>query len=168
MHPDQALIVDRGRMTGPDVDDPLHTRAVPGEKYRAEDVELEVGTHRGVGGIHDAPNPGELFCATLAARQDSTIRMVANLRGVQIASLVVEVRAQADLRGTLAADRSVPVGFRSMRCLTHLDVAEGTDPRTIQLLLAAAERSGVVLDTLRQGVQVAREFNTNADTDPSA
>jgi uncharacterized OsmC-like protein len=88
--------------------------------------------------------------------------MVADLLGVQIASLVVEVSGQVDLRGTLAVDKSVQVGFRSMRCLTHLEVADGTDRRTVQLLLAAAERSCVVLDTLKRGVQVESEFNTSA------
>jgi uncharacterized OsmC-like protein len=161
LHPERALIIDRGRTTGHDGDDPLHTRAIPGEEYAADEVEFGVGTHRGVGGMHDAPNPGELLCATLAACQDSTIRMIANLLGVQITSLVVEVSGQVDLRGTLTVDTSVPVGFRSMRCQTHLGVVDDTDKRTIQLLLTAAERSCVVLDTLRKGVQVESEFNTS-------
>ena len=161
LRPEQALITDRARTTGHAFDDPLHTRVLPGEEYRVEDVQLVVGTHRGVGGMHDAPNPGELLCAALAACQDSTIRMVANLLGVQIASLVVEVSGQVDLRGTLSVDNSVPVRFRSMRCLTRLEVAAGTDERAVQALLAAAERSCVVLDTLRRGVQVESEFNTS-------
>jgi uncharacterized OsmC-like protein len=152
--PAEAMIVDRGRTLGRDLADPLHTSAVPGEEYPVQAVEIAVGTHRGVGGRHDAPNPGELLCATLAACQDSTIRMVANLLGVQLSSLAVRVEGDVDLRGCLAVDPSVRVGFQSMRCLTQLGVQPGTDRRTVELLLAAAERSCVVLDTLRHGVEI--------------
>jgi uncharacterized OsmC-like protein len=151
--PTEAMIVDRGHTFGRDLADPLRTSVVPGEEYGVE-VEIAVGTHRGVGGHHDAPNPGELLCAALAACQDSTIRMVANLLGVQLTSLAVQVEGAVDLRGCLAIDRSVRVGFPSMRSHTQLGVRPGTDPRTVQLLLAAAESSCVVLDTLRHGVDV--------------
>jgi uncharacterized OsmC-like protein len=136
----------------------MHTSAVPGEEYPVKAVAIAVGTHRGVGGLHDAPNPGELLCATLAACQDSTVRMVANLLGVRLTSLTVDVDGQVDLRGTLAVDRSVRVGFQSMRCRTRLGVPEGTDARAVELLFAAAERSCVVLDTLKRGVDVASDF----------
>jgi uncharacterized OsmC-like protein len=151
--PAEAMIVDRGHTLGRDLADPLRTSVVPGEEYGVE-VEIAVGTHRGVGGHHDAPNPGELLCAALAACQDSTIRMVADLLGVQLTSLAVQVEGAVDLRGCLAIDQSVRVGFPSMRSRTQLGVQPGTDPRTVQLLLAAAERSCVVLDTLRHGVDV--------------
>jgi uncharacterized OsmC-like protein len=156
--PTTALIVDRGRTLSGELDDPVHTRAVPGEEYPARAVAIAVGTHRGVGGLHDAPNPGELLCATLAACQDSTVRMVANLLGIRLTSLTVEVDGQIDLRGTLAVHRSVRVGFQSMRCRTQLGVPEGTDARAVELLLAVAERSCVVLDTLRRGVDIASDF----------
>jgi len=152
--PAEAMIVDHGRTLGRDLADPLRTSAAPGEEYAVETVEIAVGTHRGVGGHHDAPNPGELLCATLAACQDSTIRMVADLLGVQLTSLAVQVEGDVDLRGCLAVDRSVRVGFQSMRSRTQLGVPPGTDSRTVELLLAAAERSCVVLDTLRHGVDV--------------
>jgi uncharacterized OsmC-like protein len=156
--PTAAMIVDRGRTLGGELGDPLHTTAAPGEEYPSESATIAVGTHRGVGGLHDAPNPGELLCATLAACQDSTVRMVANLLGVRLTSLTVEVDGQVDLRGTLAVDRSVRVGFQSMRCRTRLGVPEGANARAVDLLFAAAERSCVVLDTLRRGVGVTSDF----------
>ncbi len=157
--PRSALIVDRGRTTDRDVGDPVHTTARPGQEYPAERVEIVVGTHRGVGGLHDAPNPGELLCATLAACQDSTVRMVASLLGVRLTTLTVEVAGDVDLRGTLAVEPSVRVGFQAMRSRTSLGVAPGTPPRAVELLLAAAERSCVVLDTLRHGVNVTSDFH---------
>jgi uncharacterized OsmC-like protein len=150
----QALVVDRAHTVGVGLEDPVRTAVVPGEEYRAEDVTIAVGNHRGVGGLHEAPNSGELLCAALAACQDSTIRMVADLLGVRLTALAVEVEGDVDLRGTLAVDRSVRVGFQSMRCRTNIEVAAGADRRTVEMLLAAAERSCVILDTLRHGVDV--------------
>lgn len=156
--PATALIVDRGRTVERTLGDPVHTAGVPGEEYQSARVEIAVGTHRGVGGLHDAPNPGELLCTTLAACQDSTVRMVANVLGLRLTGLTVEVEGDVDLRGTLAVDPTVRVGFQSMRCRTRLTVAADTPPRTVALLLAAAERSCVVLDTLRRGVDVTASF----------
>ncbi len=155
----QALVVDRARTVGRDLGDPVRTAVVPGEEYRAEDVTIAVGNHRGVGGLHDAPNSGELLCAALAACQDSTIRMVADLLGVHLTALAVEVEGDVDLRGTLAVDGSVRVGFQSMHCRTNIEVAHGTDPRTVEMLLTAAERSCVILDTLRHGVDVTTKVD---------
>ena len=155
----QALVVDRAHTVGFDLEDPVRTAVVPGEEYRAEDVMIAVGNHRGVGGLHEAPNSGELLCAALAACQDSTIRMVADLLGVRLTALAVEVEGDVDLRGALAVDRSVRVGFQSMRCRTNIEVADGTDQRTVEMLLAAAERSCVILDTLRHGVDVTTKVD---------
>jgi uncharacterized OsmC-like protein len=157
--PSAARIVDRGRTVDRTPGDAVHTVAVPGVEYPLDRVDIAVGTHRGVGGLHDAPNPGELLCATLAACQDSTVRMVANLLGVSLTSLSVEVYGEVDLRGTLAVDPSVRVGFEAMRSRTRLGVTPGTPARTVALLLAAAERSCVVLDTLRGGVAVTSDFS---------
>jgi uncharacterized OsmC-like protein len=157
--PRAARIVDRARTVDHMPADPVHTTAVPGDEYAPEEVRLAVGTHRGVGGLHDAPNPGELLCAALAACQDSTVRMVANLLGVELTALAVDVEGDVDLRGTLAVDLAVPVGFQAFRCRTRLVVAPGTPARTVELLLMAAERSCVVLDTLRRGVDATSEFD---------
>jgi|HubBroStandDraft_6_1064221.scaffolds.fasta_scaffold111645_1 uncharacterized OsmC-like protein len=155
----QALVVDRAHTVGRDLEDPVRTAVVPGEEYRAEDVTIAVGNHRGVGGLHDAPNSGELLCAALAACQDSTIRMVADLLGVRLTALAVEVEGDVDLRGALAVNGSVRVGFQSMCCQTKIEVAHGTDPRTVEMLLTAAERSCVILDTLRHGVDVTTKVD---------
>jgi uncharacterized OsmC-like protein len=155
----QALVVDRAHTVGCDLEDPVRTAVVPGEEYRAEDVMIAVGNHRGVGGLHEAPNSGELLCAALAACQDSTIRMVADLLGVRLTALAVEVEGDVDLRGALAVNGSVRVGFQSMHCQTSIGVAHGTDPQTVEMLLTAAERSCVILDTLRHGVDVTTKVD---------
>ena len=159
--------MDRGRTTDQAPGDPVHTTARPGQEYPAELVEIAVGTHRGVGGLHDAPNPGELLCTSLAACQDSTVRMVADLLGVRLTTLTVEVEGDVNLHGTLAVERSVRVGFQTMRSRTDLGVPPGTPPRAVELLIAAAERSCVVLDTLRRGVDVASDFRVTSRHAPA-
>lgn len=62
---------------------------------------------------HDAPNPGDMLCGALAACMDSTIRKVADHLGVTLTSLEVKVAAEVDVRGCLAVDRKVPVGFQN-------------------------------------------------------
>jgi len=53
----------------------------------------------------------------------------------------------------------IAVGFQALRCRTRLGVAPGTPARRVELLLMAAERSCVVLDTLRRGVDATSEFD---------
>jgi hypothetical protein len=90
--------------------------------------------------------------------------MVANILGVELESLTVEVSGDVDLRGTMAVDMAVPVGFSAMRCNVSLRAKEGTDPQLMQRLFAAAERSCVVRQTLCNGVAVQTRFSPDAPT----
>lgn len=150
--PSEALITDRGRTASVDLDDSVHIRAVPGSQDYGE--EWHLGVHGAVGGLHDAPNPGDLLCTALATCMDSVVRMVAERHGVVLEHLSVDVTADVDVRGTLWVSREARVGFQRMRCHIALRPAEGTDPALLERLLVAAERSCVNLDTLRRGVPV--------------
>ena len=153
--PETALVVDRARTSGKNASDPNHSVVEPMPGCGAT---LPVGVHRALGGLHDAPTPGDILCSALAACQDSSVRMIANLLGVELEFLEVTVTANVDVRGTLMIDRSVPVGFQSMRCDVQLRVKAGTDPRLIGKLKAAAEQSCVVLQTLRAPPPVEMQF----------
>ena len=155
-NPEAALIVDHGRTLGSTPEDPFHLRAQIGDEY--EGAELDVGVHRGVGGLHDAPNPGEILCTALAACQDQVLRMVANLCGVELLEVRAEVAGEVDLRGTLLVDPEVRVGFQSMRCVVDFTPAPGSDERRVERMVEIAERCCVVLDTLRNGVAVESDF----------
>jgi uncharacterized OsmC-like protein len=150
--PKDAVITDRARSAGGVETDPFHGRVVPGS--REYGLSWPFGIHAAVGGDHDGPNPGDLLCAALAACLDSTIRMIMSRHHVRLTALEVDVTADVDVRGTLVVDRSVPVGFQSMRCRVALRAAEGTDPARVDKLLAAAEHSCAVLQSLRAGVAV--------------
>jgi uncharacterized OsmC-like protein len=144
-------------------------RQAPLREAYAEDPRTALIVDRGrtVDRVPDAPNPGELLCAALAACQDSTVRMVANLLAVELTALAVDVEGDVDLRGTPAVDLAVPVGFQAFRCRTRVGVAPDTPARTVELLLKAAERSCVVLDTPRRGIAATSEFDVERVSAPS-
>lgn len=153
--PESALVTDYGRTAGKNPADPFHSVVEPmpgcGET-------LPVGVHSAVGGMHDAPTPGDILCAALAACQDSAVRMVANLLGVELEFLAVDVVGEVDVRGTMAVDRQTPVGFQSMRCNVRFRARDGTDPKLLEKLRAAAEHCCVVQQTLRNPPPVETTF----------
>lgn len=151
-----ARVVDHARTVHLDASDPFHSTVEP---MPGCGTRVPVGVHRALGGPHDAPTPGDILCAALAACADSTIRMIANALGVQLASLEVTVEADIDVRGTLMVERDVPVGFRAMRCDVRMRTAEKAPAELLERLKLAAERSCVVLQTLRSPPPVSISFN---------
>jgi len=125
------------------------------------DAPLQFGIHRAVGGFHDYPNPGDLLSAALAACFDSTLRMIAEHLGIRLESLEVKVDAKCDVRGCLLVERAVPVGFQRMHCGVTLKTKDRIDEETIQRLIAAAEHSCVVMQTLRNGLTVQTQVETS-------
>jgi uncharacterized OsmC-like protein len=118
---------------------------------------VEYGVHRAIGGTHAAPVPGDLLCAALASCQESSLQMVANVLGVRLLKLCVNVRATVDVRGTLGMNALVPVGFQSMQVSVSLQPAPDTHPLRVSQMIRAAERACVVLQTLRAGLPVTTE-----------
>jgi uncharacterized OsmC-like protein len=161
-HPEQALILKRAWTMFDAQQDAFHGVVVPGEPYR---VSWQYGIDRAIGGLHDAPNPGELLCAALASCQDGTLRMIADLLGVKLRQVEVEVTGKVDVRGSMAVDLQVPVGFESLQCRVRFQVAPGTPPELCQRLIAQAERSCINLHTLRAGVPVDASFDVRASGD---
>lgn len=157
--PALAMVTDHARTCGTNPADPFHTLVEPMDGCG---VCVPIGVHRAVGGLHDAPTPGDMLCAALAACQDSAVRMVANRLGIEIFHLEVRVTAQVDVRGALGMDTAVPVGFQSMTCDIHLSVQESTPPKLLDALHAAAQRCCVVQQTLHQPPPVTTRFRTFA------
>lgn len=155
--PGDAKITDRAITTGYDPGDPWHGGIKPGSVDHG--VEWKFGVHRAVGGYHDAPNPGDILCAALAACLESTIRLIANRMGITLEKLEVEATANVDVRGTLVVDRDVPVGFQSMQCKVDIRATDVTSKEELQKLLAYAEYSCVNLQTLRKGVKIETAIN---------
>jgi uncharacterized OsmC-like protein len=148
--PSQAVTEKWARTDAPP-GDPFHGVVEVGKGYHTF---VKYGIDRAVGGLHDAPNPGDLLCAALAACADGTIRMIADLVGVQLEALSVVATGRLDVRGTLGMDPSVRVGFEQLSCQVSITPAEGSEPERVRMVLAAAERACVNLDTLRRGATV--------------
>lgn len=153
--PTAAMVTDHARTCGADPADPFHSLVEPMDGCG---VSVPVGVHRAVGGLHDAPTAGDLLCAALAACQDSAVRLVANRLGIEVLFLEVRVTAQVDVRGALGMEADVPVGFQSMRCDIHLEVKDGTPPKLLGSLHAAAKRCCVVQQTLHHPPPVTTRF----------
>ena len=131
--PALAMVTDHARTCGIDPADPFHSLVEPMDGCG---VSVPVGVHRAVGGLHDAPTPGDMLCAALEVR----------------------VTAQVDVRGALGMESDVPVGFQSMTCDIHLKVKEGTPPKLLGALHAAAQRCCVVQQTLDQPPPITTRF----------
>ena len=155
--PAEALVTDHARTCGDSPSDPFHSKVEPMDGCG---VIVPIGTHAAVGGPHDGPTPGDMLCAALAACQDSTMRLVANLFGVELTSLEVRVTAVVDVRGAMAVDLNVPVGFQAMNCHIHFQAKEGTSPELLERLKQAAERCCIVQQTLKAPPPVKTTFTT--------
>lgn len=151
MEPTAAWIRDGAKTIDACGGDAFHGAVLPSNSV---DAPIRFGIHRAVGGDHDYPNPGDLLSAALAACFDSTVRMIAEHLDIRLASLAVTVDAECDVRGCLLVDPSVAVGFQSMRCRVRMQPEGIVEPQRLQMLIAAAEKSCVVLQTLRNGVSV--------------
>lgn len=158
--PSLAWTVDRA-VTSSRVDarDALRGHVVLGPEQVGE---LPIALHTNVGGDSALPVPGDLLCAALASCLDSALRVIANRLELQLRALCVDVRAEVDVRGTLLVDPNVPVGFQRVRAHVQLDAGPDADPRKLELLGRTAEHCCVVLQTLRNGVDVATEFDLGA------
>ena len=96
---------------------------------------VPVAAERAVGGPNGAPSAGDLFCAALAASQDSAIRIAANLAGIRLAALSVDVRGWVDVRGAMGIDRDTPVGFQTPTALSASSWARPVSRSVVQPLI---------------------------------
>jgi uncharacterized OsmC-like protein len=153
--PDSAPVVLRVVSDSTDLTDPLHCSVhadgTPETSFRS-------GAHAAVGGAGDVPCSGDLLLAALAACQETTLRMVAASMGIELESVDITVEGDWDPRGTLAMGKQFPIGITGIRC--HASVVIGEDERgdRAERLLRSAERYCVVLNTLRNGVDVSSTF----------
>ncbi len=78
--------------------------------------------------------------------------------GVELEFLEVDVTADVDVRGAMAIDQQVPVGFQSKRCNVRLRAKDGTTPEHLETLRVGAEHCCIVLQTLRNLPPVETTF----------
>ena len=157
--PRDAVIECTARSAGSDLSDPLHCDVTLDS---APGLVLRSGAHGGVGGAGDVPCSGDLLVAALLACQETTVRMVAAAMGIELEAIEITATATADLRGTLAMSKEVPVGMTGIDCRVRLKVRDDGRGERAQRLLENAERYCIVLNTLRNGVEVRTDFEVAA------
>ena len=127
-----------------------------------EDVTCKVDTGRALvaAGLHPASGgdglsacSGDMLLEALVACAGVTLAAVATATGIAVRSGSIQAEGDLDFRGTLGVDKSVPVGFQSIRLQFDLDTdASEEEIATLQRL---TERYCVVYQTLRRSPTVS-------------
>jgi uncharacterized OsmC-like protein len=109
---------------------------------------VEAGLHPASGGTGLTACSGDMLLEALAACAGVTLCAVATSLGIDVRGGAVLAEGDLDFRGTLAVDKSVPVGFQGIRLRFELDT-EASDEE-LDTLLRLTERYCVVYQTLAQ------------------
>ncbi|MEP6799936.1 MAG: OsmC family protein [Lapillicoccus sp.] len=108
----------------------------------------EAGLHPAAGGDGTQLCSGDLLLEALVACAGVTLKAVATSLGLEVRGGVIRAEGDLDFRGTLAVDRDVAVGFRSIRLA--FDVETEASAEELATLAKLTERYCVVWQSLRQ------------------
>ena len=100
-----------------------------------------------------------MLLEALVACAGVTLRAVATSIGVEIRGGTVMAEAVLDVRGTLAVDKTAPVGFEHIDLRFDLDT--DADGEQLATLLKLTERYCVIYQTLRKAPSIAVTHRTN-------
>ena len=117
---------------------------------------VEAGLHPATGGDGLSACSGDMLLEALVACAGVTLRAVATALGIELRDATVSAEGDLDFRGTLAVDRTAPVGFRNIRVKLDLD----TDATAEQLasLIKLTERYCVVYQTLTRPPEISIRY----------
>lgn len=102
---------------------------------------IPVSVRKAVGGESDVPCSGEILVAALASCLDTTIRMIANLKGIRLSHREVQVSFDADVRETLMTGDNVLVRFQIAHMKVDLKTACGLSKPHLNALIDAADHT---------------------------
>ncbi len=106
----------------------------------------EAGLHPASGGDGSLLCSGDMLLEALVACAGVTLRAVATSLGIPVQAGRVCAAGDIDFRGTMAVDRTAPVGFRAIRLSFDLETDASQDE--LDTLLELTERYCVVLQSL--------------------
>jgi uncharacterized OsmC-like protein len=117
---------------------------------------VEAGLHPATGGDGLSACSGDMLLEALVACAGVTLRAVATALGIDLRDATVSAEGDLDFRGTLAVDRTAPVGFRTIRLKFDLD----SDASREQLasLIKLTERYCVVYQTLSRPAEISVQY----------
>ena len=107
---------------------------------------VEAGLHPATGGNGLSACSGDMLLEALVACAGVTLRAVSTAIGVKLNDATVSAEGDLDFRGTLAVDKTTPVGFQNIRLKFDLDI--DASPEQITSLLKLTERYCVVYQSL--------------------
>lgn len=107
---------------------------------------VKAGLHTATGGDGLSACSGDMLLGALAACAGVTLRAVSTAIGVTLRDATITAEGDLDFRGTLAVDKSTPVGFQNIRLIFDLDT--DATPEELSSLLKLTERYCVVYQTL--------------------
>jgi uncharacterized OsmC-like protein len=106
------------------------------------------GLHPATGGTGAELCSGDMLLEALVACAGVTMKSVATALDIPLARATVRAEGDLDFRGTLAVDRTAPVGFRAIRL--SFEIETGAPQEKVDTLLKLTERYCVVWQTLSQ------------------
>ena len=106
------------------------------------------GLHPATGGTGAELCSGDMLLEALVACAGVTMKSVATALEIPLARATVRAEGDLDFRGTLAVDRTAPVGFRAIRL--SFEIETGAPQEKVDTLLKLTERYCVVWQTLSQ------------------
>ena len=118
----------------------------------------EAGLHPATGGDGTLLCSGDMLLEALVACAGVTLRAVATSLGIDVRGGTVRAEGDLDFRGTLAVDKTAPVGFTDIRLAFDLDA--DADTEQLATLQRLTERYCVVLQTLRAAPPVHTQVTT--------
>ncbi len=107
---------------------------------------IEAGLHPATGGDGLSVCSGDLLLEALVACAGVTLRAVSTAIGVKLRDATVSAEGDLDFRGTLAVDKTTPVGFQNIRL--NFDLDSDATPEQLASLLKLTERYCVVYQSL--------------------
>jgi uncharacterized OsmC-like protein len=107
---------------------------------------VEAGLHPATGGDGLSACSGDMLLEALVACAGVTLRAVSTAIGVTLNDATVSAEGDLDFRGTLAVDKTTPVGFQNIRLNFELD--SDATPEQLSSLLKLTERYCVVYQSL--------------------
>jgi uncharacterized OsmC-like protein len=123
---------------------------------------LEAGLHPATGGTGLLVCSGDLLLEALVGCAGVTLSAVATSMGIEIIDGTIEAEGNIDFRGTLGVSKEVPVGFKSIRLLFHLE--SNATPEQLKTLIKLTERFCIVYQTLTNGVQIETSPDEGKDS----
>lgn len=110
----------------------------------------EAGLHPATGGDGSHLCSGDMLLDALVACAGVTLRAVSTSMGLKIDRASVSAEGDIDFKGTLAIDKSSPVGFKEIRLAFEVKSSEPAE--SIGKLIQLTERYCVVYQTISAGV----------------